>query len=66
MAVVGEGRRQQLDVGLEGGKTRGTVEFSLMLLVRSSCSSFPWRCLLPVPLRPPSAWGPGLQAELLC
>lgn len=42
VAVVGEGRRQQLDVGLEGGKTRGTVEFSLMLLVRSSCSSFPW------------------------
>lgn len=56
MAVVGEDRRQK----------RVTVEFSLMLLVRSSCSSFPWRCLLPVPLRPPSAWGPGLQAELLC
>lgn len=52
-------------MGLGGGKKRGTVEFSLKLLVRSSCSSSPWQCLLPVPLRSP-AWGPGLQAELLC
>lgn len=42
VAVLEEGRRQQLDVGAGLGESgRGAVEFSLELLVRSSCSSSP-------------------------